>query len=255
MLAKRIIPCLDVRDGRVVKGVNFVNIRDVGDPVDIAAAYESQGADEIVFLDITATHEGRGAMLDVVRRSAERVFMPMTVGGGVRTVGDVRELLRAGADKVSINSAAVRNPALIREAAQIFGSQCVVCAIDAGPGKGGRPAVYIGGGRIDTGLDVVEWARRAESLGAGEILLTSMRTDGVKTGYDLSITSQVCDAVCIPVIASGGAGSPGDFYDVFSQTGADAALAATLFHDRELTIPQLKQYLFSRGVAVRREGF
>ena len=253
MLAKRIIPCLDVRDGKVVKGVNFVGIKEVGDPVDYAVMYNEQGADEIVFLDITASHEGRGTMVDVVRRTAQRVFVPLTVGGGIRSIEDFREILRAGADKVAVNSAAVKNPQLIHEAAEIFGNQCVVLAIDGRRMADGSYHVYINGGRIDTGKDVAVWAKEGEALGAGEILLTSMNTDGTKNGYDLAMTQAVAEAVGIPVIASGGCGSLAHFAEVFAETGADAALAASLFHFGELTIPQVKAYLQAQGIPVRRE--
>lgn len=250
MLAKRIIPCLDVRDGKVVKGVNFVGIREVGDPVECAIEYDRQGADEITFLDITATHEGRGTMLDVVRRTAQNVFVPLTVGGGIRSIEDFRELLRAGADKVSVNSAAVRRPELVREAADVFGSQCVVVAIDA-KRVDGAFHVVVNGGRIDTGLDALEWACRVRELGAGEILLTSMDTDGVRGGFDLELTERVCSLVDIPVIASGGCGKLEHFSEVFEQTGADAALAASLFHFRELTVGQVKEHLHRRKIPVR----
>ena len=250
MLAKRIIPCLDVRDGKVVKGINFVGIKEVGDPVECAEEYNAQGADEICFLDITATHEGRGTMVDVVRRTAQRVFVPLTVGGGISSVDDFRELLRSGADKVSVNSAAVRNPQLIHDAAEIFGSQCVVLALDAKRvGEGFH--VFVNGGRTDTGLDALEWAVRAERLGAGEILLTSMDADGTKKGFDCELTRLVADAVRIPVIASGGCGSLQDFAEVFEKTGADAALAASLFHYGELSVGQVKHYLSERGIPVR----
>ena len=253
MLAKRIIPCLDVRDGKVVKGVNFVGIKEVGDPVDYAVQYNAQGADEIVFLDITASHEGRGTMVEVVRRTAQRVFVPLTVGGGIRTIEDFREILRAGADKVAVNSAAVKNPQLIRQAAEIFGRQCVVLAIDGRQMDDGSYHVFINGVRIDTGRDVLAWAREGEALGAGEILLTSMNTDGTKNGYDLAMTRAVTEAVNIPVIASGGCGSLAHFAEVFQQSGADAALAASLFHFGELTIGQVKDYLHEQGIAVRRD--
>ncbi len=252
MLAKRIIPCLDVRDGKVVKGVNFVGIREVGDPVECAIEYDRQGADEITFLDITATHEGRGTMLDVVRRTAENVFVPLTVGGGIRTVDDFRELLRAGADKVSVNSAAVRRPALIGEAADKFGSQCVVVAIDARQREDGGYTVVVNGGRIDTGKDAVEWAAECERLGAGEILLTSMDTDGCKNGFDIKMLNTITAAIKIPVIASGGCGSLEHFSQVFEQTEADAALAASLFHFRELTVGQVKDHLADHHIPVRR---
>lgn len=251
MLAKRIIPCLDVREGKVVKGINFVGIKEVGDPVECAAEYDAQGADEIVFLDITASHEGRGTMLDVVRRTAQKVFVPLTVGGGIRTIDDFRDTLRAGADKVSVNSAAVKNPQLIREAADIFGCQCVVVAIDAKKCPDGHYTVVINGGRIDMGIDAVEWAKKAEELGAGEILLTSMDTDGVKGGFDLDMLNAVCSAVKIPVIASGGCGALEHFTDVFEKTGASAALAASLFHYKELTVGQVKTELKKHDIPVR----
>lgn len=251
MLAKRIIPCLDVRNGRVVKGINFEGIKDVGDPVECAAMYDKQGADEIVFLDITATHEQRKTIVDVVSRTAKQVFVPLTVGGGIRTVEDFRDILRAGADKVSVNSAAVNRPELISEAADIFGSQCVVVAIDAKRNDEGGFNVVINGGRIDTGLDAVEWAKRVNELGAGEILLTSMDTDGTKNGFDLPLLQAVTEVVDIPVIASGGCGKLEHFSEVFEQTGADAALAASLFHYRELTVGEVKQHLAERGISVR----
>lgn len=252
MLAKRIIPCLDVRDGMVVKGVNFVGIKEVGDPVECAMEYDRQGADEICFLDITATHEGRGTMIDVVRRTAKKVFVPLTVGGGIRTVEDYRDILRAGADKVSVNSAAIRNPELIRQAADKFGSQCVVVAVDAKQRPDGGWSVFVNGGRIDTGLDALEWIKQCEKLGAGEILLTSMDADGTKNGFDLSLTDAVTRSVGIPVIASGGCGKLSDFSDVFQKTGADAALAASLFHYKELTVGQVKEHLAAEGIPVRR---
>lgn len=253
MLAKRIIPCLDVRDGVVVKGVNFVGIKEVGDPVDCAIEYDRQGADEITFLDITATHEGRSTMIDVVRETARNVFVPLTVGGGIRSVDDFRALLRAGADKISVNSAAVRDPKLISEAAEQFGSQCVVVAIDARRRPEGGFTVVVNGGRIDMGLDTVEWARTCERLGAGEILLTSMDTDGCKNGFDLELTRAVSDAVRIPVIASGGCGKLEHFSEVFEHTGADAALAASLFHFRELTVGEVKDHLAAKNIPVRRQ--
>lgn len=252
MLTKRIIPCLDVDMGRVVKGVNFVNLQDVGDPVAIAEFYNKEGADEIVFLDITATHEGRATMIDVVRRTAEKVFIPLTVGGGIKTVEDFKEILRAGADKISINSAAIRNPQLIKEAADKFGSQCVVLAVDGKKREDGSGwNVFINGGRIDTGLDALEWIKKAEELGAGEILLTSMDADGTKQGYDIEFTDAVCKAVNIPVIASGGCGNLQHFADIFKESSADAALAASLFHFRELTINQVKEFLKSNEIEVR----
>ena len=250
MLAKRIIPCLDVKEGRVVKGVNFVNLIDAGDPVENAKVYDEQGADELVFLDITASYEKRGIMIDVVRRTAEEVFMPLTVGGGVRSVEDIRNLLNAGADKVSINTAAVKNPELITEGAKLFGSQCIVVAIDARrKGKGWE--VYIHGGRTPTGKDAVEWAKEVVDRGAGEILLTSMDRDGTKEGYDIELTRAISEAVSVPVIASGGAGKPEHFYEGLTEGKADAVLAASVFHFREISIPELKSYLKKRGVWVR----
>ncbi len=251
MYAKRIIPCLDVKNGRVVKGVSFVDLRDAGDPVECAAAYDRAGADELVLLDITATHEGRGTMMDIVERVAKTVFIPFTVGGGIRTTDDFKELLRAGADKISVNSAAVRNPDLINEAAEKFGSQCVVCAIDAKRRENSGWEVYLNGGRIRTGIDAVEWAKEAYKRGAGEILLTSMDCDGQKNGYDIELTHAVSTAVGIPVIASGGAGKKEHFYDAFTKGAADAVLAASLFHFNELPIPELKKYLRENGVSVR----
>lgn len=254
MLAKRIIPCLDVRDGRVVKGINFVNIRDAGDPVELARYYSDQGADEIVFLDITATSDARDTVEDVVERTASQVFVPLTVGGGIRTVEDFRRLLRAGADKISVNSSAVKNPQLIADAAQLFGSQCVVLAIDAKRREEGWFEVVVAGGRIPTGLDAVEWAKRGQELGAGEILLTSMDADGTKAGFDLELTRAVTSAVTIPVIASGGCGELRHFAQVFEETGCDAALAASLFHFGELTVPQVKEYLREQNIPVRERG-
>ena len=251
MLAKRIIPCLDVDKGRVVKGVNFVGIRDVGDPVECASWYDAQGADEIVFLDITATHEGRANMADVVSRTAKKVFVPLTVGGGIRTLDDFRDILRAGADKVSVNSAAVRDPELIARAADKFGSQCVVVAIDARRDETGAFRVVVNGGRIDAGRDALWWAREVEGLGAGEILLTSMDADGTKNGFDEELTQAVCAHAGIPVIASGGCGSLDHFSSLFEHTGADAALAASLFHYRELTVGQGKEHLLVKGIPVR----
>ncbi len=252
MLTKRIIPCLDVDNGRVVKGVNFVNLKEVGDPVAIAEFYNEEGADELVFLDITATHQGRETMIDVVRRTAEKVFIPLTVGGGIRTTDDFKDILRAGADKISVNSAAIRDPELIRKAADKFGSQCVVVAIDGRRRQDDTGwNVYINGGRIDTGLDAIEWASRVESLGAGEILLTSMDADGTKEGYDKEFTEAVCRQVNIPVIASGGCGKLEHFYDVFNETSVDAALAASLFHFRELTIKEVKEFLDDKKIEVR----
>ena len=251
MLAKRIIPCLDVRDGRVVKGVNFVNIRDAGDPVELAKYYSDQGADEIVFLDITATSDARDTVADVVERTAAQVFVPLTVGGGIRTLEDFQRLLLAGADKISVNSAAVARPELIAEAAERFGSQCVVLAVDARSRGNGTWEVVVAGGRKPTGMDLIEWVKRGEALGAGEILLTSMDADGTKAGFDLAMTKAVTDAVSIPVIASGGCGSLAHFAEVFEETGCDAALAASLFHFGELTVPQVKEYLETRQIPVR----
>jgi cyclase len=254
MLAKRIIPCLDVHAGRVVKGVNFLNLRDAGDPVDIASRYEAEGADELVFLDITASHEEREIILDVVRRTSEVVFMPLTVGGGIRTLDDIRNLLNAGCDKVSINSAAVKDPEFVRQAALRFGSQCIVVNID--PKRIQRDGqevwdVHIHGGRKPTGLEAVAWAKEVERLGAGEIVLTCMDADGTKDGYDLEITRAVADAVEIPVVASGGAGSPHHLYEAVTKGGASAALAASIFHYGEYTIGETKQYLSDHGVPVR----
>ena len=252
MFTKRIIPCLDVNDGRVVKGVNFVNLKDAGDPVEIARAYDRAGADEVVFLDITASSDHRATVVDMVRRVAANVFIPFTVGGGIRTVEDFKLLLREGADKISINSSAINHPELISEAAMKFGSQCVVVAIDAkrrSDGSGWN--IYKNGGRIDVGLDAVEWAARAESLGAGEILLTSMDCDGTKAGYDIALTKAIARTVKIPVIASGGAGRLEHFYDTLTEGEADAALAASLFHYKELEIREVKEYLQGRGVSVR----
>lgn len=253
MFTKRIIPCLDVKDGRVVKGVNFVDLKDAGDPVEIAAAYDKAGADEVVFLDITASSDHRNTVVDMVRQVAANVFIPFTVGGGIRTVEDFRVLLREGADKISINSSAINSPELISEAADKFGSQCVVVAMDAkkrADGSGWN--VYKNGGRIDVGLDAIAWAKRAEALGAGEILLTSMDCDGTKAGYDIALTRQIAEAVSIPVIASGGAGTKEHFYDALTEGKADAALAASLFHYKELEIQEVKDYLADRGVPVRR---
>lgn len=251
MYAKRIIPCLDVKNGRVVKGVSFVDLRDAGDPVECAAAYDKAGADELVLLDITATHEERGTMIEIVERVAKTVFIPFTVGGGIRTTEDFKELLRAGADKISVNSAAVRNPELLNEAAEKFGSQCVVCAIDAKRRETGGWEVYLNGGRIPTGIDAVEWAKEAYARGAGEILLTSMDCDGQKNGYDIELTHAISTSVGIPVIASGGAGRKEHFYDAFTKGAADAVLAASLFHFNELPIPELKTYLREKGISVR----
>ena len=252
MITKRIVPCLDVNNGRVVKGVNFVNLIDAGDPVEIAAAYDKAGADEVVFLDITASSDARATKEDMVRRVAEKVFIPFTVGGGIRTVEDFRAILREGADKVAVNSAAIMNPSLISEAAEKFGSQCVVVAIDAkrrADGSGWN--IYKNGGRIDMGIDAVEWAVRAGKLGAGEILLTSMDRDGTKNGYDIELTRTVSESVSIPVIASGGAGRLEHFYDSFAEGKADAALAASLFHFKELEIREVKKYLRDQGISVR----
>lgn len=252
MHTKRIIPCLDVNGGRVVKGVNFVNLKDAGDPVEVAKVYDKAGADELVFLDITASSDARNIVIDMVRRVAETVFIPFTVGGGIRTVDDFRAILREGADKISINSAAINTPELISDAADKFGSQCVVVAIDAKRRPDGSGFnVYKNGGRIDVGLDAVEWAIKAEKMGAGEILLTSMDCDGTKAGYDLDLTRQISEAVSIPIIASGGAGTKEHFYDALTQGKADAALAASLFHYKELEIMDLKKYLRERDVAVR----
>lgn len=254
MLTKRIIPCLDVKDGRVVKGVQFVGLRDAGDPVEAAEAYDAQGADELTFLDITASHEKRGIILDVVARTAERVFTPLTVGGGVREIADIRNLLNAGADKVSINTAAVHRPEFVREAAERFGSQCIVVAIDARRVPGREPLsweVYTHGGRNSTGIDAIEWAARMESYGAGEILLTSMDKDGTKDGYDIELTRAISDRVRIPVIASGGVGTLEHIHQGLTAGGASAALAASIFHFREYTIRECKEYLQERGVAVR----
>ena len=251
MFTKRVIPCLDVNGGRVVKGVNFVNLRDAGDPVEIAAAYDKAGADELVFLDITATSDARNTVVDMVRRVAERVFIPFTVGGGIRTVDDFKALLREGADKIAINSSAINRPELISEAADKFGSQCVVLAIDARRREDGSYEVVVAGGRTPTGLDAIEWAKKGEALGAGEILLTSMDADGTKKGFDLEMTRAVTNAVHIPVIASGGCGALEHFADVFTQADADAALAASLFHFGELTVPQVKDYLKTQDIPVR----
>ena len=253
MFTKRIIPCLDVNDGRVVKGVNFVNLQDAGDPVEIAKAYDKAGADEVIFLDITASSDQRGTVVDMVRRVAENVFIPFTVGGGIRTVDDFKMLLREGADKISINSAAINHPRLISEAAFKFGSQCVVVAIDAkrrGDGSGWN--IYKNGGRVDMGMDAVEWAAQAERLWSGEILLTSMDCDGTKAGYDIELTRRIAEAVKIPVIASGGAGKLEHFYEALTDGKADAVLAASLFHYKELEIREVKEYLSGRGVSVRR---
>ena len=251
MVAKRIIPCLDVKGGRVVKGVNFVGLKDVGDPVEIAKQYELQGADELCFLDITASHEGRETMREVVERCADVVFMPLTVGGGLKSVAEIKTVLRAGADKVSLNSSAVKNEDLISAGADIFGKQCMVVAIDA-KRVDGHFEVFINGGRIPTGLDAIEWAVRAQNLGAGELLVTSMDTDGVKNGYEIELLDAICREVTIPVIASGGAGKLEHFSEVFKKTGADAALAASLFHYGELKVRDVKEHLYKEGISVRR---
>ena len=252
MFTKSIIPCLDVKNARVVKGINFVDLRDAGDPVEVGRAYGYAGADELVFLDITASSDARNIRLDMVRKVAETVFIPFTVGGGIRTVDDFKELLREGADKVAVNSAAIMDPSLIGRAADKFGSQCVVVAIDAKRRPAGGYNIFKNGGRIDMGIDAVEWAIKAESLGAGEILLTSMDCDGTKNGYDLELTSKIAESVSIPVIASGGAGKLEHFYDALTYGKADAALAASLFHYKELEISEVKDYLAGRGVSVRR---
>jgi len=251
MLAKRIVPCLDIKDGRVVKGVNFINLKDAGDPVEIAKGYSDLGADEIVFLDITASHENRDTIIDVVKKTAEVVFVPLTVGGGIRTLDDMKKILDAGADKVSINSSAVKNPNLIKEGALKYGSQCIVVAIDA-KWNSRFYEVYLNGGRIPTGIDAIKWAKQAEELGAGELLVTSMDTDGAKSGFELNLTKKIADNVNIPVIASGGAGKMEHFYDVFEKAGADAALAASIFHYKEIEIKALKEYLNGKGVCVRK---
>lgn len=252
MLAKRIIPCLDIDKGRVVKGVNFVNLVDAGDPVEVARAYDKIGADEIVFLDITASSDGRKTALDVLSRASEQVFLPLTVGGGIRSVEDFRTLLAAGADKIAVNSAAILNPSLITEAALRFGSQCVVLAVDAKANARGGWDVYLNGGRVNTGLDALTWIRIAEKLGAGEVLLTSMDRDGTKSGYDIELTRQAAEAINIPVIASGGAGCKEHFAEVLTEGKADAALAASLFHFAELDMRELKNYLAERGIPVRK---
>ncbi len=254
MLAKRIIPCLDVKDGRVVKGINFVNLRDAGDPVEQANLYDRMGADELVFLDITASPEGRKTTASMVRQVADQVFLPLTVGGGIRNVEDMRTILLAGADKVSINTAAVKRPEILTKGAERFGSQCIVLAIDAKRQEDGKWEVYIHGGRTHTGLDAIEWAQRGAILGAGEILLTSMDADGTMTGYDVPLTRTVADAVNVPVIASGGAGDLEHFAKVLTKGQADAALAASLFHDNHLTVGQVKRYLIRRGIAIRPVG-
>ena len=251
MLSKRIIPCLDINGGRVVKGVNFINLVDAGDPVEVADAYDKIGADEIVFLDITASSDGRKTAVDILSRASEKVFIPLTVGGGIRTVEDFRVMLSAGADKIAVNSAAIKNPTLISEAAERFGSQCVVLAVDAKRNERGGYDVYLNGGRVRTDLDAIEWIAHAEKLGAGEVLLTSMDRDGTKSGYDLELTRRAAEAVNIPVIASGGAGKKEDFYDVRTEGGADAALAASLFHFGQIRLKELKRYLADKGVPVR----
>ena len=251
MFTKRIIPCLDCKDGRVVKGTSFVNLRDAGDPIEVAKKYDADGADELVFLDITATSDDRNTTVDLVRKVAKEVFIPFTVGGGIRTIDDFKVLLREGADKISVNSAAILNPQLITDAAKKFGSQCVVVAIDAKKREDGGWNIYRSGGRIDTGIDAVQWAKDAERLGAGEILLTSMDEDGQKKGYDIALTKAISDSVSIPVIASGGAGCMEDFFHAFKEGGADAALAASLFHFNEISIKELKDYLRENGISVR----
>ena len=251
MLTKRIIPCLDVKDGRVVKGTNFVGLQDAGDPVELASRYDEERADELVFLDITASVEERRSMLDVIARTAGKVFMPLTVGGGIRSAEDVRNCLLAGADKVSVNTAAVKNPQLIADGAKLFGNQCIVLAVDARKTGDRRWEVYINGGRTPTGLDVLEWVKKGVALGAGEILLTSMDSDGTKDGYDIALTRAVADAVSVPVIASGGAGKLEHFYEVLTDGGADAALAASVFHYGTFTVKTVKEYLRQRGVEVR----
>lgn len=250
MLAKRIIPCLDVKDSRVVKGVNFINLRDAGDPVESARCYSEEGADEVVYLDITASVEKRGAFLEVVKKTAEQVFIPLTVGGGIRGIEDIRSLLKSGADKVSINTAAVERPDLVKHSSEEFGSQCIVVAIDAKRKDSGWE-VYTYGGRKPAGMDAVKWAKKVEKLGAGEILLTSMDRDGTKKGYDLELTRAVSEAVTIPVIASGGAGEPEHLYDAFTKGKADAALAASIFHYNEYPVPKVKQFLKDKGIAIR----
>lgn len=252
MLAKRIIPCLDIDKGRVVKGVNFVNLIDAGDPVEIARAYDKIGADEIVFLDITASSDGRKTAVDILSRASEQVFIPLTIGGGIRSVEDFRELLAAGADKIAVNSAAIRSPRLITDAALKFGSQCVVLAVDAKSNGKGSWNVYLNGGRVKTDLDAIEWIREAEKLGAGEVLLTSMDRDGTKAGYDLELTRRAAEAVNIPVIASGGAGKMQDFADVLTEGKADAALAASLFHFSQIDMRELKEFLAKQGIPIRR---
>lgn len=252
MHTKRIIPCLDVKDGRVVKGINFVGLKEVGDPVELAKSYYEQGADELVFLDITATHEQRDTMVQVVEKVASAIFIPFTVGGGIRSVEDIRKMLLAGADKVSLNSAAVKNPKLIQEGAAIFGNQCIVLAVDGKKRQDGSGwDVYVNGGRVDTGLDLLTWVKQAVELGAGEILLTSMDADGTKQGFDIALCKAVRDIVDVPVIASGGCGSLQHFAEVFDEDAADAALAASMFHYGEVSVPQVKRYLKEKGIAVR----
>ncbi len=251
MLTRRIIPCLDVHAGRVVKGVNFINLQDAGDPVEVAKAYNAEGADELVFLDITASAHERNIMLDVVSKTAEQVFIPLTVGGGIRSVEDFRKILKCGADKISINSSAIKDPSLITRAARRFGSQCVVCAIDAKKAPDGKFEVFLNGGRVNTGIDAIDWAQEAVQRGAGELLLTSMDTDGTKAGYDIELTSLVTDRVKVPVIASGGAGKLSHFAEVIKKANASAVLAASLFHYRELSISDVKEYLRAQDIAVR----
>ncbi len=251
MLAKRIIPCLDVHEGRVVKGINFINLRDAGDPVELAAFYDAEGADEVVFLDISASYQGRKTMVEVVKQTAREVFIPFAVGGGIRNIDDIRNMLKAGADKVSINSAAIRDPDLIKEGAHKFGSQCIVVAIDARSTGKGSWEVFIEGGRVPTGIDALDWARKVEKLGAGEILLTSMDRDGTKDGYDLPLTAAISEAAGIPVIASGGAGNLQHLYEAIDMGKADAVLCASIFHYREYTVKEAKDYLAAKGVAVR----
>jgi cyclase len=251
MLAKRIIPCLDIDKGRVVKGVNFVGLIDAGDPIEVAKRYEKEGADELVYLDITASHERRGIFLDLVKQTAEQVFMPLTVGGGIQTIEDIKSVLRAGADKVSLNTAGVKNPSIIKEGAEKFGRQCIVVAIDAKKISDKKWHIFIHGGRTDTGIDAIEWAKKAVMLGAGEILLTSMDADGTKNGYDIALTKAITESVNVPVIASGGAGKKEDFLEVFQKTTVDATLAASLFHFKQLGIKQLKEYLKQNNVEIR----
>ena len=251
MLAKRIIPCLDIDKGRVVKGVNFVGLVDAGNPIEVAKRYEAEGADELVYLDITASHERRGIFLDLVKKTAEQVFMPLTVGGGIQTIDDIKSVLRAGADKVSLNTAAVKNPSIIKDGAEKFGRQCIVVAIDVKKIADKKWNVFIQGGRTDTGIDAIEWAKKVVELGAGEILLTSMDTDGTKNGYDIELTKAITKSVNVPVIASGGAGKKEDFLEVFEKTNVDAALAASLFHFKQLEIKELKRYLKQNNVEIR----